>query len=152
MAKRPDLAYVADLSNRLMKAKADVKRLQIEWDALFQPGPTEPSNYAPVSNVPLPETNVSRIIKFLGERIGQSFTAAQVSQALGMENKQSTATTLSKLVKAGRIRKEGVDQYASCDSPIEPRDLGLIDFEGEHDTDIAERHHVTVPLSHNRKA
>jgi hypothetical protein len=151
MARRPDPAYVLDLGNRLMKARADVKRLQLEWDSLFQAGTIDVARPT-TSSAGRPVTNVSRIIEFLDKRVGQSFTADHVHQTLGLDNKQSTKTTLSKLVKAERIRKEGADEYASLESPIRPKDLGLLSLGDDDDKNLAEGHHATVPLSHNRKA
>lgn len=111
MAKKPDLQYVADLSARLLKAKADVKRLQAEWDALFQTGNGE---QAPGEELtPKPETKVHRILTYLATNFNRSFTADELDDALSLGNKQSTATTLSKLVRRGAIQKVGNDRYAS---------------------------------------
>jgi hypothetical protein len=123
MGKKPDPAYIVDLGSRLLKAKAELKSLQAEWDALFHAN-SDPTQSSQQATSPRSETNVSRIIDFLGVRVGQAFTSDEVADALGLENKQSTATTLSKLVKQGRIRKQGADQYTAFDSALTSSSLG----------------------------
>jgi hypothetical protein len=108
MAKRTDPAFVTDLGNRLMKAKAECKLLQAEWDALW----SGPNSKDGVTSADGPLTLSVKIAQFLNKSPGEAFTSDQVSNSLVL-NKQSTATTLSKLVKSGLINKQGSDQYIS---------------------------------------
>jgi hypothetical protein len=110
MNRKPDLSYVADLTRRLMKARADVKVLQAEWDALWTGNAAEA---APTQSTRKQRqgTKLSKIIQFLHDRPDQSFTSEQVNEELNLGNATSTATTLSKLVKSGKISKKGNGQY-----------------------------------------
>ena len=128
MARKPDVAYVADLSIRLLKAKAEVKRLQAEWDTLFQSSTSntvgEPSAASEQAGQK-GETNVSKMIAYLDGHLVESFTSDQIDAALGFGKKQSTATALSKLVKKEKIRKIGANQYASLQYNAPVFDLSI---------------------------
>ena len=113
MAKTPNLSYVAELSAKLLKAKADVKRLQVEWDALFQVNDGTDYSSQQALRGPRTDTKVSKIIDFLDQHLTDTFTTEEIHDLLSLDNKQSTGTTLSKLVKKGRVKKVGADQYAS---------------------------------------
>jgi response regulator of citrate/malate metabolism len=108
MAKKNDPAYVTDLGQRLMAAKAECKRLQAEWDALFSGGAGKDGQLTLPGRI----TMAVQITQFLDNSGGTPFTSDQVSTALGLK-RQSAATTLSKLVKRGTINKFGNDQYTS---------------------------------------
>lgn len=120
MARKTDPAYVTDLGSRLMKAKAEAKRLQLEWDSLFNGVDKDGAPESASSAITL----VGRITTFLDSNCGSAYTAPQVSEALdlGQDKKQSLATTLSKLVKRHAIQKIGADQYTSkSSSAVGPR-------------------------------
>ena len=108
MAKKNDPAYVTDLGKRLIAAKAEWKRLQAEWDALFSGGTGKDGQITLPGRITL----AVQITQFLDNSGGTPFTSEQVSTALGLK-RQSAATTLSKLVKRGTINKFGNDQYTS---------------------------------------
>jgi hypothetical protein len=108
MAKKNDPAYVTELGQRLIAAKAEWKRLQAEWDALFSGGTGGDGQPTPPGRITL----AVRITQFLDNSGGTPFTAEQVSTALNLK-RQSVATTLSKMVKRGTINKFGNDQYTS---------------------------------------
>jgi hypothetical protein len=116
MTRKPDPSYVVDLGNRLLKAKAEAKRLQGEWETLFG----NSSDPSVLSNGAIKAPSMgTQIQDFLDSHMALPFTASQVAQALNLKP-QSTASTLSKLVKAGLIGKYERDQYMSLKSPHEP--------------------------------
>jgi hypothetical protein len=115
MAKKTDPQYVIDLGSRLVKAKADVKRLQQEWDCLFA---TQDTDSKPATREGRGETTVDRVINLLDVKHEQAFTVDQIVTLLSLPNKQSAATTLSKLVKKQRVKKYGADQYVSIHSTL----------------------------------
>jgi hypothetical protein len=121
MSKRPDLAYVADLTNRLLKAKADVKALQHEWEALFPIDATARASSPSHMKAP---TTVGRILALLDREPFEALTSDDVAERLSILNKNSVATTLSKLVRKGKLKKQGTDKYTSQRAP----DANVISF------------------------
>ncbi len=127
MAKRSE-SYVVELGQRLMRAKIECKRLQAEWDALFSPQQTSDKEPPPGRSE---NTVVSRIIAYLNTESGRAFDKEQIMAALNLSNPTSTASTLSKLVKRGKIRKYGNDRYTSL-QPL-PEEVFTISTGEEHE-------------------
>lgn len=61
---------------------------------------------------------MDRIIEFLESSPGSPFDVDHIQKALGLENRNSTASTLSKLAKQKRINKSGSNRYTSFCNPI----------------------------------
>lgn len=113
--RKPDPAYVVDLGNRLLRAKAEVGHLQTEWDTLF--GST--ADPSALQNEALKAPSMStRILEFLDSHIAVPYTSAEVAIELDLKP-QSTVSTLSKLVKRGLIAKFAREKYISLKSAPE---------------------------------
>jgi hypothetical protein len=110
---RPEPKYVLQLAANLETARADVLRLEEEWDKLFPESASAESANAPTVRIPsAPRSNsaIAKTLAHINANPNEDFVASHLAYLLHVPP-ASMRTNLAKLYKQGDIDKQGNGIY-----------------------------------------
>lgn len=95
--------------------------MQAEWDSLFAGDSARPAEDRPSDGAGKRISITDKMALHIGEHPYVQFDADLIARDLNL-NRQTVATTLSRLVREGRIQKAGSNRYAAL-RPVNSVDI-----------------------------